>query len=144
MKRFLFAAILSALVSSVATAQDFPRVEVFGGYSMPAWPAKDHRRDFASGSCPDYWKLRCNDQFEISYPGLNVSAAANLTECLGIVTFSIQPGRFYKNRGDFSSDTKVKSMSMMAGPRFTLRKSKIVTLLPMLWRIGLPEAYRQF
>jgi hypothetical protein len=34
MKRFLFAAVLMVLVCGVAVGQDFPKVEVFGGYSL--------------------------------------------------------------------------------------------------------------
>ena len=45
MKRFLFASLLIVLFSSMAFAQDFPRVELFGGYSVQRLGISDSTLD---------------------------------------------------------------------------------------------------
>jgi opacity protein-like surface antigen len=123
MKRFLFVAVLIVLISGTARAQvDYPKVELFGGYSLLKLelPA-----DFAQTIGIPATTL--NSKF--LNQGFNVSAAENLSEYLGIVIdFRYNQGELLKTQDiDSSHAIKIKSLSAMAGPRFTWRKNEILT-----------------
>jgi hypothetical protein len=85
--------------SVAAAAQETPRFEVFGGYS------------FLSADLND-------SNFNLN--GFHVSAAENLNKWVGgVLDFSTHYGTF--------NGVNVNMQSIMYGPRFAYRKSKVVT-----------------
>jgi len=136
MKKLLFAAISVVLISSVAVAQDFPKVEIFGGYSWMQLGGDAINDSF------DYWNEGNSEPgttvstSEYLKSGFTASAAFNLNEYFGIA------GDFQYNSGDIvefrvDSDIKgdpllidgranVSNFTFMAGPRFTLRKQETI------------------
>ncbi|MBN2321552.1 MAG: outer membrane beta-barrel protein [Acidobacteria bacterium] len=135
MKRFLLPAICILLISSYAAAQDIPRVEVFGGYSMMRLGGEDIGFD--------YWE-QGNDEEETSVStsrwlkkGFMASAAFNINEYFGI------EGNFQYNTGtvmeftatgdvegypiSMAGGADISNFTFMGGPRFTIRKNEAVT-----------------
>jgi opacity protein-like surface antigen len=122
MKRFLFAAVLFVLISGIAWAQtDYPKVELFAGYSMlkPELP-EDLIQAAGIPTTPNSKFLN---------QGFNVSAAKNLTEYFGIVAdFRYNQGNILKTTGISPSHSlTMRTLSAMAGPRFTWRKNEVIT-----------------
>lgn len=136
MKRFLFAALLVVMACGVAAAQDFPKVEIFGGYSLLRLGMSDSDlEDMVSSieaEAPEGTVISASTS-KFMMKGFNTSAAFNVTPSFGIVA------DFRYNRDDvleFTADTggsvvsgkmKLRDISFMAGPRLTLRKSERVT-----------------
>ncbi len=131
MRQVLYSAIVVVLVAGVAAAQDFPRVEILGGYSLLklGGDVDDVINDFESGA-PAEMDISDSKLFK---RGFNASIAFNANEYFGI-----EAGFLY-NRGDLveasgtvegdSIDAKLKAwhFAFMAGPRFTYRKNEKVT-----------------
>lgn len=130
MKKILLAAVLALLISGVAVAQDFPRVEVFGGYSLLRIGLSDS--DLAQ-IVPSGATSVNIDTSKFMTKGFNVSAAFNMTPSLGIVAdFRYNKKNivdFTVSEGELSipAKTELRDISFMAGPRFTLRKNERVT-----------------
>ena len=133
MRRFLFPAICILLISGVAAAQDFSRIEIFGGYSIT---------NIGGGDIDDllnYWNSG-NSQAGVSVytstyftKGFDASVALNLNKYFGI------EGNFQYNTDniagfrirdlEYSADGKQDAdlFSFMAGPRFNLRSDEDLT-----------------
>lgn len=132
MRHILYVVTVIILTAGVAAAQDFPRTEIFGGYSLLK----------IGGSDVD----ALINQFEITAPsevsvtssrlfkkGFDASVAINANEYFGI------EANFLYNRGDLLTavgtvegqdvDAKitVSDFAFMAGPRFTSRKNERLT-----------------
>jgi len=111
MKRSLLAIASLLMFSGALLAQDFPRVEVFGGYQI----------------------LRVSqDDYGKTLNGWRVSMAGNLNRYFGIEgVVSGTYGDFYDIDGepddpDIDVNARIRNYSYLFGPRFTAR-SKVVT-----------------
>ncbi|MBN2318551.1 MAG: outer membrane beta-barrel protein [Acidobacteria bacterium] len=135
MKKVLFAAICVVLISSVAVAQDFPRAEIFAGYSLG-------RVGGDAGELYDAWDAMLEggpDSFSSSQwfkMGFVGSAAFNVNEYFGIeAMFNFNSGTMAEFSDDsglegtdsVSGEQNAKLFAFMAGPRFTYRGSEAVT-----------------
>ena len=131
MKKILFAAICVVLISSVAVAQDFPRAEIFGGYSLGklGGDANDLYDFYAEGE-GEFDSFSTSKWFE---KGFMASAAINANEYFGIeVLFNFNAGTMAEFSGDFegadiSGKQNGKLFAFMAGPKFAYRGSEAVT-----------------
>jgi opacity protein-like surface antigen len=134
MKKFLFAAVLLVLFSSLAVAGDFPKAEVFAGYSFLNVNGQDDAlkiygaRDFggtgvAVVSVPTWLKR-----------GFTASATYNLNQYFGIeVGFQRNADEILKIDRPANSATnsalKVRdnNFTFNIGPRLAFRKHKVIT-----------------
>jgi len=137
MKRLLFPVICFILMSGMVLAQDFPRVEIFGGYNL-------HRHginEFDNLTASDIEDI-IDDPFitvtdfstnRFLKKGFMASATFNMNSVLGIeAAFKYNKDDIVKMGlvvDDVTADGSVKlaDYSLLAGPRFALRKSKAVT-----------------
>jgi opacity protein-like surface antigen len=123
MKRLLGAAFSLVFLSGMAIAQeDYPKVELFSGYSvLKLGLSEDFNRMLDFPVTTHHSKTLSQ--------GFNVSVSDNLMENLGIVVdFRYNQGDVIKMEGTApASIVKMKSLSAMAGPRYTLRKNEIFT-----------------
>ena len=132
MRRFFYAAIVVVLVAGVAAAQDFPKVEIFGGYSLVKLGGSDIN-DLTTGFENEAPTGLTTSTTKWLKKGFDASIAFNVTKSFGI------EANFLYNRADLlkasgteegdSVDAKVKlsDFAFMAGPRFTIRKNDKVT-----------------
>lgn len=139
MKRFVFAAMLMVLVSGLAVAQDFPRVEVFGGYSLLKLGGEDIDSIYDMyADAPEGFSVSTSKWLK---KGFDASAAFNINEYFGIeANFQYNQGNMLEASysgpvemgesivdADVNMNQKVTDFSFMAGPRFTFRKNERVT-----------------
>jgi opacity protein-like surface antigen len=131
MRRVLFAAIVVVLVAGVAAAQDFPKVEIFGGYSLLRLGGSEINdlTDAFESEFPDGATFSTS---KLLKKGFDASIAFNINQ-----NFGIEAGFLY-NRGDlvtasgtdegsYKGKEQVSEFAFMAGPRFTIRKNDKVT-----------------
>ncbi len=136
MKKVMFAAVLALLLSGAAVAQDFPRAEVFAGYSMMKLGISDLNLNSLADDIED-----------MAPPGTSVSASTSKfmkKGFTGSVAFNVNPvfgvvADFRYNQNnivDFTvsdgldsvnGNVKVRNLSLMAGPRFSYRGNERVT-----------------
>ena len=134
-KRFIFASLLVILFSCTVFAQDFPRVELFGGYNAQRMGLSDDDLDTISADLEEmltdfgYTVNITNSRF--IKKGFEGAVAFNINSVFGIVTdfryvfddiiqIDIQDE-------DASANFKFTNYSVMAGPRFSIRSSEKVT-----------------
>lgn len=136
MRRIFLAALAVFLLSCVAVAQDFPKVEIFGGYSLMKLGGDDVNGLF------DYWE-EGNEQPGTSVStskwlkkGFMASAAFNTSEYFGIeanVQYNAGEVAEFNTVQNVEGEMEVggkadaSDFSFMAGPRFALRKNEAVT-----------------
>ncbi len=135
MKKFLVLVALFSLLCVPALAQDFPRVEIFGGYSID-------RVGGDAGDLYDAWDEMIAggpDSFSTSQwfkKGFIASAAFNVNEYFGIeAMFNFNSGTMAEFSDDsglegtdsVSGEQNGKLFAFMAGPRFAYRKNEAVT-----------------
>jgi opacity protein-like surface antigen len=135
MKRLLFASFLIILFSGMAVAQDFPRVELYGGYSAQRMGISDYTFDAISsdleGLLTDagYTVTVTNSRF--LKKGFEGAATFNLNSVFGfvadfryvyddVIQIDIQDQ-------DISANIKFTNLAVLGGPRFALRSSGKVT-----------------
>lgn len=132
MRRILYTAIMVVLVASAAAAQDFPKVEIFGGYSLVKLGGSDINSlsdEFGSGA-PDGVDISTS---KLLKKGFDASIAFNANKYFGIeANFLYNRGDLLKASGTSDGDSidakiKVSDFAFMAGPRFTYRKNDKVT-----------------
>lgn len=132
MRKILYAVIVLVMVAGVATAQDFPRVEIFGGYDLLRFSGEDtdnYINDFTSGA-PEGSDI---DSSKLLKKGFDASAAFNVNEYFGIeANFLYNQGDLVKGSGEiegepYTAKIKASNFAFMAGPRFTYRKNDRVT-----------------
>lgn len=134
MKKIVFAAVLALLLSGAAVAQDFPRAEVFAGYSMLKLGLSDNDLNQIVDSLAPEASERSITTSKLMKRGFNGSVAFNITPVIGIV------GDLRYNTNDLIDATitlpesdsvegkiKLSNLSLMAGPRFSYRKNERVT-----------------
>jgi opacity protein-like surface antigen len=119
-KLLLFAVILLSFSVMAMAADEFPRMEVFGGYSYV-------RCDNTFFSVRDTSKP-CN------YDGFNLSVAANGTKWLGVEgslsgAFDRASSSLAINSTDHPSFRHRQMFSFLFGPRVTVRSGKVTTFV---------------
>lgn len=133
MKRFLFASVLLLLISSIAVAEDFPRAEVFGGYSFTKVSGLEDITDSDTTTAqaalgtpapvvtaPEWLKrgFGLSATFNVNqYLGIETSFQRNADEILRVE--QLTAGKLFKERNS--------NFSLLFGPRFALRKHKVFT-----------------
>jgi len=136
MRRVLYVVIMMALLAGVASAQDFPRVEIFGGYDLLKLGGSDINSLTSDiQGLEDYYlppglNIKTEKLFK---KGFDASITFNANQYFGIeANFLFNKGDLVKISGtyeDASFDAKFKTsdFAFMAGPRFTYRKNEKVT-----------------
>ena len=129
MRRILYAAVAIFLLAGVVAAQDFPKVEVFGGYSI----ARLGFPDDITGALDLGATLSNVETHRFLKKGFDASLTYNATSVFGI------EADFRYNSGDILSanftvegvsatgKAKISDFAFMAGPRFAARKNEAVT-----------------
>jgi outer membrane protein OmpA-like peptidoglycan-associated protein/opacity protein-like surface antigen len=108
MKKLMLFAVLLCGCSIMAIAQEFPRAEIFGGYSY----------------------FRCDtqgDDVSCNLNGWNASAAVNANKNFGVV---FDFGGYY---GTVGQDTDLKIHSIMFGPKFAMRSERVTPFAQALF-----------
>jgi opacity protein-like surface antigen len=135
MKRLLFASFLIILFSSIAVAQDFPKVELYGGYSVQRMGISDDAFDAISsdleGLLTDagYTVTVTNSRF--LKKGLEGAVTFNINSVFGfvadfryvyddVIQIDIQDQ-------DISANIKFTNLAVLGGPRFAFRSNEKVT-----------------
>ena len=136
MKKVMFAAVLALLLSGAAVAQDFPRAEVFAGYSMLKLGISDSDLDSIVNDleqmAPEVTSVSTSTS-KLMKKGFNGSVAFNVTPAFGIVAdFRYNQDNIvdFTVSDEFESvegNIKLRNLSLMAGPRFTYRGNERVT-----------------
>ncbi|HSW39421.1 MAG TPA: outer membrane beta-barrel protein [Acidobacteriota bacterium] len=132
MKKVLVTVLCVLFVSGAAVAGDFPRVELFGGYSfmkidMDTEGLAQAVAEVAPGGSITYSISRYLKK------GFNGSAAFNIAKSFGIVAdFRYNRDRvldftILEGGSAINGNLKWRDISIMGGPRFTLRSSDKVT-----------------
>lgn len=136
MKKVMFAAVLALLLSGAAVAQDFPRAEVFAGYSMLKLGISDNDLDSIVNGleqmAPEGTDVNTSTS-KLMKKGFNGSVAFNVTPAFGIVAdFRYNQDNIvdFTVSDEFESvegNIKLRNLSLMAGPRFSYRGNERVT-----------------
>jgi opacity protein-like surface antigen len=136
MKRLAFAAVLVLFVASMAMAADeFPKVEIFGGYSLMKLGGDDVNNlyealDAVGAEVPSGFNFETSKWLK---KGFDASATFNINKYFGIeANFGYNKGDIFTLTGtveDFNIDASASgtSVSFMAGPRFAVRKNEKIT-----------------
>ncbi len=123
MKKLVLVAVLLLGFSIVAVAQDYPKVEVFGGYS---YFRMDTTTNFGAPS----------GEADLNMNGLDINVAVNGNKWLGFVAdFSGAYGTLdtsYDYAPGVESWADISNYSIMIGPRVTLHRGKVTPFLQAL------------
>jgi opacity protein-like surface antigen len=141
MRHILIAGIMVLAVAGMAAAQDFPKIELFGGYSLLRIGGPDVDANVVSkakSGLPSTLYEVPNKYFK---KGGTISATYNVKSYMGVeVSAQLNQGNLleiYGNWDTFDWGTpccqitngkiKVTDFSLMAGPRFAYRKYEQIT-----------------
>jgi hypothetical protein len=132
MRRSLVVIIMVLTVAGMATAQDFSKIELFGGYSLLLFSSKDVTR--MQNKVASHYGPEMNAYYnKVFKEGGTASAAYNINDKYGVeVNASYNVGKILwadgKQRGEItSSKLKVSDLSFFAGPRYRHKLSDKVT-----------------
>ena len=146
MKRLLLAWIVVIAVSGIAVAQDFPRVEVYGGYSAQRLGISDEDLDLITsimeGSfeeiCPGCDSSVSSSRF--LKKGFEGAFAVNINSYFGIVADvrygfdDIITGRVSNNDDiDVNATIEYKDLAVLGGPRFAFRTERVTPFVHALF-----------
>jgi len=138
MKRILLALIAVIAVSGMAIAQDFPRFEVYGGYSAQRLGISDEDLDFITSLieggfddiCPACDSSVTSSRF--LKKGFEGAFAVNVNSVFGIVVdvrygFDDIVTGSISNGDDIDVNAKIKytDMAVLGGPRFAFRSRRV-------------------
>jgi opacity protein-like surface antigen len=140
MRRLFFALVATVFVSGMAAAQDFPRLEIFGGYSAQRLGITDQDLDsITSGMEEDFAYIcdGCDSSISSSRylkMGFEGAVTVNVNSVFGLV-FDVRYNRDNIVTGDVTNgddiDLSVKykyeDLAVMGGPKFAMRSSERVT-----------------
>jgi len=133
MRKLVYVVFLMFLTAGMAAAQDFPKVEIFGGYSLMKIGGSDINELY------DYWETAPDEYSPCTSKwfktGLNASSTFNLNEFFGIeAAFQYNRGTMFEisysdsmDDLDFNAKQKASLFSFMAGPRFAFRGNERIT-----------------
>lgn len=139
MKKLFFAAVCFVLASGMAIAQDFPRFEVFGGYSiLKSDTGLDQLEGFEGGEIeipgfPVDATISNIDASNWQNKGFAASFTYNATGMFGIeAAFRYNTGNVLKmdvtvETVTVPTEVKLKDFAFGAGPKFTFRNSSPLT-----------------
>lgn len=116
MKKLVLVVLFLLGFSMMAMAQDAPRIEVFGGYSLLVVDTET----MSSGEVDEHLNLN----------GWNASVAINGTKWLG---FLADFGGFYGNVGQPSESADIKVHSMLFGPKVTFARGAVTPFIQALF-----------
>ena len=146
MKRFLFALVLAVFISGIAVAQDFPRVEIYGGYSAQRLGITDDELDSITSGMQDAFGDICSGcESSISSnrflkKGFEGAFAVNVNSIFGIVVDvrygfdDIVTGSVTNNDDiDVNAAIKYTDLSVMGGPRFAFRTRSVTPFVHALF-----------
>lgn len=129
---FLFISVMLC-IAGAAAAQDFPKMEVFGGYSMQRLGYSDVSAEELS-SAFDYYGFSGDVEMKrFLKAGFIGSVAYNFTEVMGIeADFRWNAGDILTGSFDFegipvSAKARYSDFAFLVGPKFSLRKSDTFT-----------------
>lgn len=141
MKHFLFTILCIGLISGAAVAQDFPRVEIFGGYSLERLGLKtDEEFNLADESGfiggMEYYSSN-GKAHQFLEKGISGSVTFNANSYFGveaavrwnsgdIATMDIT---FIENDipTDYDVSIEYSNVALLVGPHFAVRKNEVVT-----------------
>ena len=129
MKRTFAAVALTLLISAMAKAQDFPKVETFGGYSLARIGSATSNLGALGGSIG----LTNVATSNLQKTGFETSAAFNFTRYLGIeMDFRWNQGTILIGTipGTGTLHANLRNIAFLSGPRFTIRPCKSVMPFP--------------
>jgi opacity protein-like surface antigen len=145
MKKLIFASLFMLLISYAAVAGDMPKVEVFGGYSIQrlGMPSASSSYFPGLGDVSDLGLSIFAESTKYQKYGFNASFTYNANSVLGLeAAFKYNTGDvmnmqiliplYLDDESIYSTDSisvseKYQDFAFLAGPRFSLRKSKTVT-----------------
>lgn len=135
MKKLFFALVFFALASGMAIAQDFPRFEVFGGYSILKSDTGIDEAEGFEGEIPIFDDVAISNIETSNWQkaGFAASFTYNATAMFGIeAAFRYNSGNVLKmdvtvEEVTVPAEAKLKDFSFGAGPKFTFRNSSAVT-----------------
>ena len=140
MRRLLFAAVLIVSLSGLAVAQDFPRFEIFGGYSAQRLGISDEDFGVITSGMEEDFALICNgcdssiSSSRFLKMGFEGAFAVNINSVFGIVfdvrynSDDIVTGDVTDNQDvNVSTKYKYEDLAVLAGPRFAFRNNERVT-----------------
>ncbi len=131
MRKILYAVIVLVMVAGVATAQDFPRVEIFGGYDLLKLGGSDIN-DLTDAWKSDHPEDASFDSSKLLKKGFDASFTVNMNEYFGIeANFLYNKDTLIEGsgnaEGEYHSKLDISDFAFMAGPHFAYRKSERVT-----------------
>jgi opacity protein-like surface antigen len=126
LKKTLAAVVLTLLIGAVAEAQDFPKVEVLGGYSLARIGSSTSNLSAIGNSIG----LMNVETSNLQKRGFETSGTFNLNQYLGIeCDFRWNQGTILKgtipNAGTVNAN--LRNIAFLSGPRFAVRRSKTIT-----------------
>ena len=146
MKRLLFLLVFAVTISGVAVAQDFPRVEIYGGYSAQRLGISDETLDgITSGMQDDLGDICSGCESSISSnrflkKGFEGAFAVNVNRYFGFVVDvrygfdDIVTGRVTNNDDiDVNATIKYTDLSVMGGPRIAFRSESVTPFVHALF-----------
>jgi opacity protein-like surface antigen len=137
MQRVLLAGIMIFLVAGIAVAQDYPKVEIFGGYSLLRSGGSDFdnllkaaTQDAPAGVTTSKW---FKNGFDASFTynlnrsfGIEAAFQRNRNDVMKFANVVEQfPGDPVGN--DYNAFLVVEDLSFMVGPKFAYRKNEKIT-----------------
>ncbi|MBN2317859.1 MAG: outer membrane beta-barrel protein [Acidobacteria bacterium] len=145
MKRFLIALVLAASISGIAVARDFPRVEIYGGYSAQRLGITDENLDSITSGMEEDFELICPgcessvSSSRFLKKGFEGAFAVNVTSYFGLV-FDVRYGfddivtGSVTNNDDTDVNATIKytDLSVMGGPRFAIRTGSVTPFVHAL------------
>lgn len=146
MKRLLSALIAVIAVSGIAVAQDFPRVEIYGGYSAQRLGIADEDLDSITSIieggfeeiCPGCDSSVSSSRF--LKKGFEGAFTVNVNSYFGIVADvrygfdDIITGRVSNNSDiDVNAAIEYKDLAVLGGPRFAFRTERVTPFVQALF-----------
>ena len=116
MKKLVLVALFLLGFSMMAVAQDAPKVEIFGGYSLVMLDTETMSGEGAAG--------------DLNLNGWNASVSLNGTKWLG---FLADFGGYYGNQGDNLENADVTIYSIMFGPKAAIRIGAVTPFIQALF-----------
>lgn len=141
MKRCFLALILTVFISGIAVAQDFPRVEIYGGYSAQRLGITDD--EITSIMEEEIGCLSCDSFLSSSRflkKGFEGALTVNVNSYFGFVADirygfdDILTGNVTNNDDvDVNATIKYTDLSVMGGPRFAFRSDRVTPFVHALF-----------
>ncbi len=146
MKRLLLAWIVVVAVSGMAVAQDFPRFEIYGGYSAQRLGISDDDLDSITSIMEEEFELICPGcdssvtSSKFLKKGFEGAFTVNVNSYFGIAVDvrygfdDIITGRVSNGSDlDINANIEYKDLAILAGPRFAFRTERVTPFVHALF-----------